>query len=55
MSDDIYADRARKAFHSPAGKGRLTEYEEEQIALRKNLERLRAERLARETARSKND
>jgi hypothetical protein len=28
----------------------LTEYEKEQIALRKNLERLRAERLAREAA-----
>jgi hypothetical protein len=28
----------------------LTEYEEEQKALRKNLERLRAERLAREAA-----
>ena len=33
----------------------LTEYEQEQIALRKNLERLRAERLARETAKSKDD
>jgi hypothetical protein len=31
----------------------LTEYEKEQIALRKNLERLRAERLAREAAKSK--
>jgi len=31
----------------------LTEYEKEQIALRKNLERLRAERLAREKAESK--
>ena len=31
----------------------LTEYEQEQIALRKNLERLRAERLAREKAKSK--
>ena len=31
----------------------LTEYEKEQIALRKNLERLRAERLAREKAKSK--
>ena len=31
----------------------LTEYEEEQKALRKNLERLRAERLAREAAKSK--
>ena len=30
----------------------LTEYEKEQIALRKNLERLKAERLARETANS---
>ena len=28
----------------------LTEYEEEQIALRKNLEQLRAERFAREAA-----
>ena len=28
----------------------LTEYEKEQIALHKNLERLRAERLAREAA-----
>ena len=31
----------------------LTEYEEEQKALRKNLERLRTERLAREAAKSK--
>jgi hypothetical protein len=31
----------------------LTEYEEEQKALRKNLERLRAERWAREAAKSK--
>ena len=31
----------------------LTEYEKEQIALRKNLERLKAERLAREAAKSK--
>jgi hypothetical protein len=33
----------------------LTEYEQEQKALRKNLERLRAERLAREKAKSKDD
>jgi hypothetical protein len=33
----------------------LTEYEEEQKALRKNLERLRAERLAREAAKLKDD
>jgi hypothetical protein len=32
-----------------------TEYEKEQIALRKNFERLKAERLAREAANSKND
>ncbi len=31
----------------------LTEYEEEQRALRKNLERLRTERLAREAVKSK--
>jgi hypothetical protein len=30
----------------------FTEYEEEQKALRKNLERLRAERLAREKAKT---
>jgi hypothetical protein len=33
----------------------LTEYEKEQISLRKNLERLKAERLAREAANSKKD
>jgi hypothetical protein len=31
----------------------MTKYEEEQKALRKNLERLRAERLARDKAKSK--
>jgi U3 small nucleolar ribonucleoprotein component len=33
----------------------LTEYEKEQIVLRKNLERLKAERLAREAASSRKD
>jgi hypothetical protein len=33
----------------------LTEYEKEQIALRKNLERLKAERLAREAAAKSKD
>jgi hypothetical protein len=33
----------------------LTEYEKEQIAMRKNLERLKAERLAREAANPKED
>jgi hypothetical protein len=33
----------------------LTEYEKEQVALRRNLQRLKAERLAREAANSKGD
>ena len=33
----------------------LTEYEKEQVALRKNLARLKAERLAREAGDSKDD
>ena len=33
----------------------LNEYEQEQKALRKNLERLKAERLAREVAKSKSE
>jgi hypothetical protein len=33
----------------------LTEYEKEQVALRRNLKRLKAERLAREAANSKDD
>ena len=33
----------------------VTEYEKEQTALQKNLERLRAERLAREKAKPKDD
>ena len=33
----------------------VTEYEQEQIALRKNLERLRAERLMREKSKPQND
>jgi hypothetical protein len=41
------ADNAFRPSDKP-----LTEYEKEQKALRKNLERLRAERLAREKAKS---
>jgi len=33
----------------------LTKYEEEQLAVRKNLERLRAERRAREAVEKKDD
>jgi hypothetical protein len=46
---------ARKAFRSSDTKGPLTEYEKEQRALRKNLERLKAERLARDAAKPKDD
>jgi hypothetical protein len=45
---DNDADNAFRSSDRP-----LTEYEKEQRALRKNLERLRAERLAREAANSK--
>jgi len=41
-----------KAFH-PAPKKAATEYEEAQEAFWKNYERLKAERLAREAAKSK--
>ena len=45
---DNDADNAFRSSDRP-----LTEYEKEQKALRKNLERLRAERLARESPKSK--
>jgi hypothetical protein len=48
------ANEARRAFR-PREKIAPTEYEEEQRALRKNFERLRAERLAREAATSKDN
>ena len=46
-------NEARRAFRARDNRTTLTEYEEEQRALRKNFERLRAERLAREAAGSK--
>jgi hypothetical protein len=46
---------AGRTFRSRPGKTNLTEYEKEQRALYKNLERLRAERLAREAAKSKDN
>jgi hypothetical protein len=46
-------NEARRTFRSRDNKTSLTEYEKEQKALYKNLERLRAERLAREAAKSK--
>jgi hypothetical protein len=55
MSNNKHTTEVRKAFRLSGNKGPLTEYENEQIALRKNLERLRAERLAREATKSKDD
>jgi hypothetical protein len=49
MSDEKHTDAARKAFRSSDQKKVLTEHEEKQRALVKNLERLKAERRARET------
>jgi hypothetical protein len=55
MSYKKHADEAHKAFRSSDKKSPLTEHEETQRALRKNLERLKAERLAREAAELKDD
>ncbi len=57
MSDKISKDLARRELpreFQRAGKRKAaTEYETAQEAFRKNYERLRAERLAREAAKSK--
>ena len=55
MTNNKQGNEARKAFRPSGSKSRLTEYEKEQEALRKNLQRLRAERTAREQATSKKD
>ena len=55
MSDKKHADEARKAFRSSDKKAPLTEHQEKQRALLKNLERLKAERLAREAAKTKDE
>jgi len=55
MSDKKHANAARKAFRSSEHKKPLNEYEEQQRALLKNLERLKAERLAREAAKAKDN
>jgi hypothetical protein len=47
-------NEARRTFRSSDSKGgAVTEYEKEQKARYKNFERLKAERLAREAAKSK--
>ena len=51
--DSPFEKEARRTFRSRDNKTPLTEYEMEQRAQYKNLERLRAERLAREAAKSK--
>jgi len=43
---------ARKAFQRAGKRKAVTDYEKAQEALQKNYERLRAERLAREAAKS---
>jgi hypothetical protein len=53
MSDKKHAEETRRAFRSSDKKAPLTEHEEKQRAVVKNLERLKAERLAREAAKSK--
>ena len=56
MSDKIRKDLARgelpKEFQRAGKRKAATEYEKDQEAFRKNYERLRAERLAREAAKS---
>ena len=57
MSDKIRKDLARRelvrAFQRAGKRTVATEYETAQEAFRKNYERLKAERLAREAAKSK--
>ena len=57
MSDRIGKDLARRglvrAFQRDGKRKAATEYETAQEAFRKNYERLKAERLAREAAKSK--
>jgi hypothetical protein len=57
MSDKIRKDQAPrelgKAFQRASKQKAATEYEEAQEAFWKNYERLKAERLAREAAKSK--
>ena len=57
MSDKIRKDLARRnlatAFQRAGKRKAPTEYETEQEAFWKNYERLKAERLAREAAKSK--
>jgi hypothetical protein len=53
MRKDLAQRQAVKAFLRAGKRKAVTEYEKAQEALQKNYERLRAERLAREAAKSK--
>jgi hypothetical protein len=53
MRKDLAQREAVKAFLRAGKRKAVTEYEKAQEALQKNYERLRAERLAREAAKSK--
>ena len=52
MTEDPTRRSADKAFLQAHERRAVTEYEREQAARQKNYERLRAERLAREAAKS---
>jgi len=53
MRKDLAQRQAVKAFLRAGKRKAATEYEKAQDAFQKNYERLRAERLAREAAKSK--
>ena len=53
MIDKVTQQQTAKAFPREIKKEAATEYEKEQQAFRKNYERLRSERLAREATKSK--
>ena len=55
MRKDLAQRQAVKAFLRVDKRKAVTEYEKAQEALQKNYERLRAERLAREAAKSKKE
>jgi hypothetical protein len=52
MRKDLAQQQALKAFLRAGKRKPVTEYEKAQEALQRNYERLRAERLAREAAKS---
>jgi hypothetical protein len=53
IKNDFVQREAGRAFQRAGKRKAVTEYEKAQEAFQKNYERLRAERLAREAAKSK--